>query len=356
MNGQVIRRTRSVRAIILYRLKDGNLYPGKKPAFKKAGRSGRRNIIRNIGRQYRANAKDRYAWAWSKDHNLDSVQFARRDDGNLKRFINGHSTAFNEWNQWFTLASFPLDTGSHTVFRARIRIPHQPDLYIYNDTLPGKAFASLPVFDPEPCQPLNRFFDFKRLKGFGYQNIKPLRYIPSGRQIFHKKFEIIFERNSTIVNPEQLQPVIRFLKDNRYSILNASVEGYASVEGPEENNYRLQQKRAELMINILQQNNDDEIILDTVIAKENWDMFFEQVAQSPFRSLDSLAQDSIRILLRDSLWLTRLDTVLGAERKAILNLTLANIFTPAEINENILRDMRRLSYFIFSLFQDIITG
>ncbi len=333
----------SIRKIIFYK-QDGFKGREAKPRFRKIGKAGRRKIRDSMRRQFENYLGERIVWDRMRNNSIDSMTYVNRERINFSKYLYGKYSGNTFPVEWHILAGISIDTQEKTVYRARINIPRRKDIYVYCDTIPVSSYAFLPQVGRSTCQPINRIFDFKRLKGFGYDNIRPRRYIPSKRKVFKKEFEIYFDRNSSIVDPDLLQPVIQFLENNKYSIMNASVQGYASVEGPKENNYKLQQRRAELMIRILQEHNEDEISLDTVIATENWDMFFDQVKDSPFQYLDSLSRDSLRILLKDSLLLVKLEPLLKKERKAVLSLTLANIFSPEEINSNILFDMRELAY------------
>jgi outer membrane protein OmpA-like peptidoglycan-associated protein len=343
--------TKSIKKIIFYKAKDP-FFPENNARFIKIGASGRKKISNNLKSLQTKITTDLARWKFQQNPSLDTAAIRNRYkeeyNGYLKGKINNNFSIL-----WLSVAGIPIDNNEkNTSYRARINIRKGPDIYVYTDTVPVDAFRMLPQADSGFCKPIDRYFNFKKLRGYGYEKIIPLRYIPSGRKVITKDFEVLFGRNSTQVDPDILEPIIRFLENNHYSILNASVQGYASVEGPEENNYRLQHKRAELMLNILQQHNEDEINLDTVIAEENWEMFFKQIKGTPFEYMDSLSRDSLRVLLKDSLLLVKLDPLLKEERKAMLNLTLADIFTPEDINRNILYDIRNFSRYLSSPVRD----
>ncbi len=344
---QVSDLPRSVRKIKFYRLK-GTANFINPPAYRKAGKSGMNEIRNNVHSQFK-NLMPGILSMYSEGKNArDTANFKKQLQYNFNNMIRGKkgSNLYND--QWFLLARLPISENDPGNYRARIHVRGAMDQYLYCDTIPAAAYSTLPEVDRVPCKPIDRFFDFQKLNGWGLRNVRPMRYIPSRREIIHKEFSIYFSRDSSSVRSELLQPVIDFLENNPYSIINASVEGYASVEGTEENNIRLQHRRAELMISILQQHNPDEITLDTVIAEENWEMFFKQVKGTGFEYMDSLSKDSLRVLLRDSTLLVKLEPILRPERKAVLNLTLARVFNQAEINDNLLDDIRSLSGYIIT--------
>ena len=349
-----LRNLTRVKKIIFYKFKSGD-FNSKRIHFKRISGLGRKKIVNNLREQEGRITNEMTRWRFDANPDSDTSARAKVYRADFERYLRG-KTVNRLALVWLDLADIPvMKKGSGYEYRARIRIRKGRDVFVYNAKLPAEAYYRLPEADSGFCQPVNRLFDFKKLKGYGYENVRPLHYIPSKRKVFNKDFEVLFDRNSTQVNPEILQPIIQFLENNHYSILNASVRGYASVEGPEENNYRLQQKRAELMIRILQEHNTDEISLDTVIAAENWDMFFKQIKNTSFEYLDSISRDSLRILLKDSLLLVKLEPFLKKERKAVLDLTLADIFTPEQINTNLLDDIRNLSHYIYSPFVDNIS-
>jgi hypothetical protein len=330
--------------ITLYSI-PGNPDSGTRPHYKKIARINRRQIKSCLLNQVLQDAGDQASMDLKNRPGLDSTSQAKQYLSIYQDFIRGKLPDKNKLtHQWFTLAQIPVYNSEGPLYIAKIRNLFGKALFIYNDSLPARAHSFLPQADMAKCEPIDRVFAFKKLKGYGFQNIKPISYIPSWRRVFKKEFEIYFERNRSDVDQTQIQPIIDFLENNQYSVLNTAIEAYASVEGPAENNYQLQQKRAAQVIDILQKHNPDQISLDTVICNENWELFFKQIKKTSFEYLDSLAVDSIRVLLKDSSLLARLEPYLKYQRKGILKLTLANIFTQDQINSNLLEDIHQLGY------------
>jgi len=83
------------------------------------------------------------------------------------------------------------------------------------------------------------------------------------------KFVIPFEKNKFDYKPEDIKPLYDSLRLTDYQIFNIDIHAYSSIEGTTENNIKLQNRRAESIVNAMQ-SFQNENITTTVKSSENW--------------------------------------------------------------------------------------
>jgi hypothetical protein len=231
---------------------------------------------------------------------LNLLQTLERDGfphlANYQRSIPALNKGYNGGamgrNQWYALTSTrPAHSGETLSFRIR-----QGFLKRYSfdtDTLPVARPLGFPVIDANPCEPFDRFYTRKQLKGYGLDKIKYQPYRIPNRKIVRQSFEVFFEKNEATLSGAELQPIIDFLRENQLSILDIRIEGYTSIEGDSLRNAQLHQNRARKLISVLQEYNNEPIFRDTVIVAEAWEMFRTAIRHSALRWLDTLTQLAI---------------------------------------------------------------
>lgn len=134
-------------------------------------------------------------------------------------------------------------------------------------------------------------------------------------------FEFGFEKDKFNYSAEELKPLYDSLKLTDYDIESIHIKAYSSVEGSEERNIGLQEKRAESIVSALQAYQSPQI--KTVIeAEENWSGFFSDIKNTGFAHYANKSKDEIK----DSLEIDRIeasfDSLLRRHRKAVLQLEL----------------------------------
>ena len=205
------------------------------------------------------------------------------------------------------------------------------------DTLRAAYLDDFPLFSEEDCGAFNRFTLFSQLNGA--ETMMPTRYRPRSEAQFKRVYQLSFAKDRAEYNEQDIREIVNVLTDSSYSIVAATVEGYASVEGTYENNVRLQNRRARVLINVLQKYNDQIIDLDTVITTENWALFSKQIADGSFAWMDSLSHEEVKNWLKKDSVEQILEPLLAQQRKAILTLTLNQKFSDAERVEATFRDL-----------------
>ncbi|HVD99693.1 MAG TPA: hypothetical protein VNB90_15900 [Cytophagaceae bacterium] len=135
------------------------------------------------------------------------------------------------------------------------------------------------------------------------------------------RFEIPFEKNKSEYAKSDLKPIYDSLQHNDFYIKAISIKAYSSVEGPLENNIKLQEKRAQSIVKALQSFQLD-TIQATISASENWVEFLEDISDTKYNYLKSLSKDEIKAKLEDRKLSAELEPILRKHRKAILHIAL----------------------------------
>ncbi|MBX2957745.1 MAG: hypothetical protein KF846_16390 [Cyclobacteriaceae bacterium] len=207
------------------------------------------------------------------------------------------------------------------------------------DRLPMSFAPRLPALDTTPCTPINRFHELRKMNGYGIDRFKYHRYRAPDREPVRHSVELYFDKNSITPKPEDLKRVIEFLRENNYSILNATIEGYSSMEGSEENNLRLQKKRANVLLDALRQYNSEPIVSDTLIIMFGYELFRQSIKNTPYQGLDTLSNEDLRLRLNtDAALLQSVEPYLSQHRKASLRLVLAKRLEGEDLFARVKRD------------------
>ncbi len=135
------------------------------------------------------------------------------------------------------------------------------------------------------------------------------------------RFEIPFEKNKSEYAQADVKPIYDSLQHNDFYIKSISIKAYSSVEGPLDNNIKLQEKRAQSIVKALQ-TYQVETIYATINASENWVEFLEDIADSKYSYLKSLSKDEIKEKLENKQLSAELEPYLRKHRKAILHIEL----------------------------------
>lgn len=245
------------------------------------------------------------------------------------------------------LGSLPMDVeegGAYEIqfFRKKnlcavLRFDNFPIRYV--DKLPP-----YPEINCQNCSPINRPLYY-------YENGEP--FIPKGIPVYKpnprrsrtETFTLIFGKSQTRPVIGDLAEVEKFLRDSSYTIRQAKITAFASVEGQDSTNLRLQKERAGLLLKLLQKVNADSIT-PTIETAENWDLFFKQLQSdrlknTPYGSWTNKTQSQIKELLKNEQHLKNLEVAFAAQRKAELKLMVEEKLTPEKIREIIREDFER---------------
>ena len=210
------------------------------------------------------------------------------------------------------------------------------------DTLAGKPADFLPEQENVKCIPFDRYTYFKKLKGLGLQKYNYDPYVPPQKQIGFRKFEIFFERNQSDCSYEDIRDIVTLMNDSSYTIKKAKIRAYASVEGFTEINLRLQKERAQLLLDLLQQYNQDSIEVVSLKTDENWDRLYRQLKGTSYEYWQDLSKSEIKDLLTNPKILNEWEDSLYAQRKAVLEVLLYRKADPVDQVKAAVKDYHQI--------------
>jgi len=117
-----------------------------------------------------------------------------------------------------------------------------------------------------------------------------------------------------------LTSVAEFLSLNQGKIDKISLEGYASIEGTEENNNKLYSNRAKYLSDFLISKGIAANKISTKV-KENFEDFREDIVGTEFEYLGKLSDGDLRAALKDNLLVSRLEPILAKHRYVQMVMT-----------------------------------
>jgi len=190
------------------------------------------------------------------------------------------------------------------------------------DTLFASPADFLPQYEIADCEPYNRYTYFKKIKGMGLQqyNFKPYQPLQWLEQ--YMDFTLLFAQNESKCSSKDIEDILTLLNDSSYIIRKAKIHAYASVEGDDAINLRLQKERAQLLLDLLQEHNRDSIKIVEFHTNENWEKFYQQVKDTKYQSWAELSKQAIKSLLAVESNASDWKDSLAVQRKAVLMLQL----------------------------------
>lgn len=142
------------------------------------------------------------------------------------------------------------------------------------------------------------------------------------------KFNIPFERGRTAVAEAQKAELMKRMEIYKPFVRSVKINTFSSVEGNEQVNLKLQQERAAVLKGIISEVLKTEVNTE-VEARENWDAFYKEIANTKFAYLEKLPRPKVKELLQSKYMLDSLDVILRSTRIAQVQVELA-----ATVNNN----------------------
>ena len=131
-------------------------------------------------------------------------------------------------------------------------------------------------------------------------------------------FTIPFAKNKSEFKPEDIQPFIKALNEPDFFIDGLYIYAYSSIEGNADANAKLQRKRAESVVKVLQGGQINKIT-PTIETKDSWSLFEMEMEDGKYSDLVKLGKDkAIKKINTDGALLTELEPILEKQRFAQL--------------------------------------
>ncbi len=128
-------------------------------------------------------------------------------------------------------------------------------------------------------------------------------------------FKIPFERNKSTYNKDDIQPVLKSLKEPDFIIKNMTITAYSSIEGNESTNKSLQKQRAKSIVDALKSLQNTNLKYK-IITDDNWADFKTDVASTEYSNLASMSKKQAQDYIRKNKLSQELEPILKNERYA----------------------------------------
>ncbi len=181
----------------------------------------------------------------------------------------------------------------------------------------------------------NTFYDLKSYRwdllnmglfmdSLTYQDRVDTSIAPIAASVVRRKalhFTIPFPKGKAEYAARDLQPLVDSLRLTDLSIKRIDILAFSSVEGPEEENIRLQEQRARSIAAALASFQKPSIRV-TVSATENWVEFVQDLHGTRHARLATLPRTAVKTELRRKPVADALEPILARHRKAVVTLEL----------------------------------
>ena len=156
------------------------------------------------------------------------------------------------------------------------------------------------------------------------------------------KFIVPFEKNKYEFSPEDVKPIYDSLNFSDYFISRIEIRAFSSVEGSEEKNKILQNKRCESLVSAIQ-SYQKESIVTKIETSENWVEFLNDITGTPYQYLSTLTKQEIKKKLEDKHLSNSLESYFSTHRKGVLIFDLEKKNSLRNSNDQELKRLFNLS-------------
>ncbi len=164
------------------------------------------------------------------------------------------------------------------------------------------------------------------------ENLKVLQLYPKWMELPNEKipvdtfngelsFNIPFARGKTELSPGQQKNLTKKLQIYKDFVKSVSIKTYSSVEGSTQINLKLQQQRADVLKNEIQEVTGKLPNIETE-SQENWDEFYKQVQHGKFSFMKDFSKTEIKEMLKNKVLLDSMDYILQKTRIAKITVQL----------------------------------
>ncbi|MBL7931810.1 MAG: hypothetical protein JNL60_07910, partial [Bacteroidia bacterium] len=141
------------------------------------------------------------------------------------------------------------------------------------------------------------------------------------------RFKIPFQKGKTEYNMKDIKPLTDSLLSESFTADSVIIHAYSSVEGSENANKAIQEKRAKQIVDALAKNQKEK--LNTVIiTEENWELFEKQVqSKEQLKEFRNLPKEKVKQLFEDTIKQKKAETFLSEQRVAHIRMRARELIT-----------------------------
>ncbi len=262
----------------------------------------------------------------------------------LLGFTDGKRANRSIYSQWLTLAQWDRQNKA-TKTSVLVKRPFRKVARLTMEQLQTITLPYLPALSNVECVPIDRFFELRKLKGYGIDKIKYQPYTGHDQDILKRRQRIYFPKNKFEPESVSIDSLRKYLADNDLSILKADFYGYSSLEGDSLLNRNLQEMRAEYLYKLLNEMSSDPIEADTIGFDDGYEALVALAKKNAIPWLEATTKQQLKDTLQsDSLLLARLEPLLQQSRKAELQLVLAKRLNKGERISKAFRVLNQTAY------------
>lgn len=134
-------------------------------------------------------------------------------------------------------------------------------------------------------------------------------------------FKVPFEKNKSNYKQEDVEPFLKSLNEPDFLIDKIKISAYSSIEGGENENKVLQEKRAQSIIDALKSIQNSNIKKE-IVTSENWDDFKKDIAGTKNDKLASMTLDEAKEFIKTNKLQKELEPVLAKHRYAQIDIDI----------------------------------
>ena len=143
-------------------------------------------------------------------------------------------------------------------------------------------------------------------------------YIPTAStEILH--FKIPFKKNKYIYKNSDIEPFIKSLNIPDFNIDEVNLYAYSSIEGSEQGNVILQQKRAKSIVDALNKEGRNDIKIN-IKTGDNWEQFKTDIAKTKYDFLSTTTLQKAREYIKNRNLEDTLESILSQQRYADIDM------------------------------------
>ncbi|GAB5522178.1 MAG: hypothetical protein Roseis2KO_00500 [Roseivirga sp.] len=152
-------------------------------------------------------------------------------------------------------------------------------------------------------------------------------------------FTVPFEKDQVVFDELSVKPIYDTLNLTDYYIKRITIEAFSSVEGPLDRNIKLQEGRAQSIVDALKSYQSESIVSE-IRAKENWEEFHRDITGTGFASMAELSKDDVKAKFagNDPL-LDSIEPILSKHRKALIEIDLEKRIAPEKSSPEMLKSL-----------------
>ena len=133
-------------------------------------------------------------------------------------------------------------------------------------------------------------------------------------------FRIPFEKNKSNYKKEDIKPFLNALNEPDFVVDNLTIAAYSSIEGNVAANKRLQQKRAESIVQALKDLQGGKNIEKTITTDDSWEDFKTSVQGTKYENLASMSKAEAQAYIKSNNLSGKLEYLLKDQRYAQMNM------------------------------------